>query len=169
MAEVARQLVPFETALKALHEWQLSFWSNGTGRPPGFFQSRIKADDERYKKLEDETKEQSGILAKVHDFMVSQVARAEAREKAEKDRADRHKLYMSLLWKIGAPIAGAILSLVGWGVSKAVPVIRILIDDYLRAHPAVTTELQKRSSASADPVVSYERQGSESAHIPNLR
>lgn len=164
MAEVTRQLIPFETSLKALHEWQLSFWSNGTGRPPGFFQSRIKADDERYKQLEDETKEQSGILAKVHDFMVSQVARAEAREKAEKERADRHKLYMSLLWKVGAPIAGAILSLVGWGVSKAAPVVKILIDDYLKAHPYVTEELQKRSSASADPVVSYKENYEQSAH-----
>lgn len=44
MQEVAKQLKP-------LHEWQLAFWSNGTDRPPGFFQTRIEADDKRYNAL----------------------------------------------------------------------------------------------------------------------
>ena len=51
MDEVSRQMAPMHAILQGLKDavqevktWQFGFWSNGSGRAPGFFQSRIKAD-----------------------------------------------------------------------------------------------------------------------------
>src|ERR1700733_3770207 len=65
MRKVAMDIVSKE--LKPIHEWMLSFWSNGSGRPPGYFQMRVIADDERYKRLECETKEQSEVLKRLDE------------------------------------------------------------------------------------------------------
>ena len=54
--EVADQLKPFIDTLKGVRDWQYSFWSNGSGRPMGFFQMRMKEDDERNRQLKEDLK-----------------------------------------------------------------------------------------------------------------
>ena len=166
MEEITRQLQPtltlfgsFEKALKDLHEWQLGFWSNGSGRPPGQFQTRIKQDDERYHRLETETKGQSLILTEVRDFMIGQVEARKAREEAEQKHAERvRKAVLVAKWA-----AGAIFALLSWGAAKAIPVVKILVDDYLRAHPYVSKQLRDKASNDG-PALSYENNPEQSAH-----
>jgi hypothetical protein len=165
--EVNKQLGPTHALLRSLGDsvskvesWQLSFWSNGSGRPPGFFQTRMKQDDERFATLKQENEAQSALLEDVKTYMTeSRTVRIE-REKGEKERDERRKTYWALAWKIGAPIATSLLGLLTWAAAKALPVVKILWEDYLRAHPAVSERL--KDSAQRAPVLSYYRQHQES-------
>ena len=149
MDEVARQLKPTHSLLTALHEWQLSFWSNGSGRPEGFFQGRIKSDDLRYRRLEEETKEQSNTLEELKDFMLEQRITREERVLAEKEKAERHVRYWTFgKWALGI-IGPALIAVLTWIAHEASPVLRILWEDYLRAHPVVTERL--RNHAESEP------------------
>ena len=151
VAEIKRQMEPTHSLLEDLknqgketHEWQLSFWSNGSGRVPGFFQRRM-VDDDKWRAQMDTHKET--VTQLVEDL---QKAR-EFRELREQETKDRHKRYWSLFWKISGPVATALLGLLTWGAAKAAPVVKILIDDYLKAHPQVTEQLKNRAADSSDP------------------
>ena len=153
--EVKRQVEPTHTLLQKLSEWQLAFWSNGSGRPPGFFQSRIKEDDHRYKELDDKTDAQNVVLDDVKCFMIEQRAVRVERERAEAERRKRHARY----WTVAKVVATApVLGLAGWIVTKAIPVAKILIEDYLKAHPYVSERLKNRSSVESSPVLSSTQQ-----------
>ena len=91
MGLLSKELEPFRN-------WMLGFWSNGSkDRPPGFFQMRVKADDERYARLEMETKSQSETLKVVEQFMAAQAIRATAREKEEQDRKEQRARNLALV------------------------------------------------------------------------
>ena len=51
MARLEKQLDELHVMAREDREWRLSFWSNGSNRPLGFFQHRIQHDDARYGKL----------------------------------------------------------------------------------------------------------------------
>jgi hypothetical protein len=151
MAEVSRQMGPVQEVLKKLHEWQLAFWSNGSGRPPGFFQTRIKEDDRRYSEMLDEVSKLTDHKAAVDAFIIELRLAREFREKREDEDKQRRKMYWGLVWKIGGPIGTGLLALLSWGAAKATPVIKILIDDYLQAHPHAMEQIKNSASGDGDP------------------
>lgn len=147
MAEVNRQMEPIKDMLAELHDWQLAFWSNGSGRVPGFFQRRIQDDDRWRETVEDHKSKVDtliGDLCKAREFR-------EKREEEEKERKQkRREFWMGIFWKAGLPFILFVVSAAAAGVVKAAPVIKILWDDYLRAHPQVTERL-KNTADSGDP------------------
>jgi hypothetical protein len=153
MDEIDRQLKPTHSLLEELkkqgkenHEWMLGFWANGSLRPEGFFQSRIKADDLRYKRLEDETKDQSTTLETLKAFMIEQKLTRVGRELAEKEKEERHARYFTFAkWLLGV-IGPVLLAAAGWLAHEASPVIKVLWEEYLKAHPVVTERLRDHVS-----------------------
>ena len=157
--EIKRQNEPMHDILRKLHEWQLSFWSNGSGRVPGFFQNRMKTDDDRYHALKEETSSQSILLEDVKTFMTEIRTIREERTKAEAERQKRHARY----WTVAKVVGGLLVSALLWGAKETYPVVKILVDDYLRAHPYVTEQLKNRAMSVPDSVYA-ERQ--KSADLP---
>ena len=148
MDEVSRQIQP-------IHDWQLAFWSNGSGRPPGFFQTRIKADDERYGRLEKELARQGEIADVMDDFVKTSNTRQKENEEHKRKREFRQKLWI--------PIAATIiLGLVGWMYHLCAPVAKILWDDYLKSHPIASEQL-KHSSYSQDSVYAKSKDSPQDA------
>lgn len=157
--EVSKQIRP-------IHDWMLGFWANGSGRPPGYFQMRVKSDDERYARLESETRNQSDTLDILKDFMQEQRLSREAREKAERDRRIRHARYWSVAkWALGI-VGPALLGLCTLAYQHLAPVLQILWEDYLKAHPAVTTRLKDLSSENSEPAYAG-RQRSQDSGLPS--
>ena len=186
--EIVMRLLSKE--LEPFRDWMLGFWSNGSkDRPLGFFQMRVKAeddrfttrvkqDDERYERLQEETKGQSETLEVVKQFMASQVAAREAREKAErevaeqkekeeKEKKERRARNWAIARWIGGIVGPALLALMAWAYHAMAPVVQILWQDYLKAHPIVMQQLQNRSSI--DPSLDYAGSNkTQDAVIPKL-
>ena len=149
MGLLSKELEPFRN-------WMLGFWSNGSkDRPPGFFQMRVKADDERYARLEMETKSQSETLKVVEQFMAAQAIRATAREKEEQDRKEQRARNLALVRWIAGIVIPALFAVLAWGYHATEPVIKILWEDYLKAHPFVTEQL-KQISKDGDSTIAHE-------------
>jgi len=149
MEEVSKQIGP-------LHEWQLAFWSNGSGRPLGYFQMRVKADDERFGRLADETKEQSEILRELKENM--QVIALEKKvDLALKEERTKKlaKRWPIIKWALGI-IGTAALTLGGWTIHKVEPVLEILLkdfwSDYQKAHPISSEKIKNLSTVNPDEV-----------------
>jgi len=115
MMEVMRQIQP-------IHDWMLAFWSNGSNRPPGYFQTRVQADDERYNRL-------------IESIKSSQ------------------RFWRGMLLKVAVPLLLGLLSGLGWGIKTVAPTVRILFEEYVRAHPAVEHRI-KNEGQVAYPVLS---------------
>lgn len=131
--------------LKPMHDWMLGFWSNGSGRPPGFFQMRVKQDDERYERLASETADQSKVLSKVDAYVTEEMT-------LRKHRAERWKFWWpKIQWLLGG-VGIVLLAIVGWVGPHAVKVVDILWQDYLRYHPGLSTDLKKAASSNQQPV-----------------
>ena len=160
MEEITRQMEPTHTLLQTLKEWQLAFWSNGSGRPPGFFQSRIQHDDDRYGRLKTESEAQSVVLGDVKSYMIEQRAVRVERERADTDRQKRHARY----WMIGKIAAGLLGTALAWGAKEAYPVVKILIEDYLHSHPYVSEKLKNKAANQLDPVYANRQ---NSADLPS--
>ena len=154
--------------LEPLLHWMHGFWSNGSNGPLGYyqmrnkaedekFQTRVKQDDERYKRLELETKGQSETLDILKMFMQEQRLFREMREKAE-EKADKEKReadekrekrrarnWAFAKWAAGI-IGPILLGFMAWAYSAAAPIIKIIWEDYLRAHPLTMEQLKHRAS-----------------------
>lgn len=153
--------------LKPLHEWQLSFWSNGSGRPLGFFQMRMREDDERYRlliKYQEEQKQELMRQSEVADRMDDEL-KAQANDRTrKKERWDRW-------WPIAKWVGGGIgtLALGGatWLTIHAVPIAHILWEDYLHYHPSVTQQL-KNVGEDVKPDYTGSKRSPEESKIPPL-
>jgi hypothetical protein len=167
MAEVSRQLEPTHSLLQQLHEWQLAFWSNGSGRVPGFFQRRMKEDDtwrgEAATKLDTLANHKESVDKFILELRLARDFR-EKREQEAKERQEKFKERLKFLTiKVALPIVVAILGLIGIAIKQSVPVIKILIDDYLKAHP-LASERIKNLSQVYDPTLA-QKQGDD-AGVP---
>lgn len=155
MAEVTRQVKPFAEALQALHEWQLAFWSNGSGRVPGFFQRRMQEDDRRNKEIDlrhgeilQEVNKLTDHKQAVDAFIVELRLAREFRERRESEAKTRRNFW---ILKVGVPVVVGVLGLLGVLARQAAPVVKILWDDYLHAHPVVTEQLRNRAAGGVTP------------------
>jgi hypothetical protein len=139
--EVAEQLKPMAAKIDSMHDWQLGFWSNGSGKPEGFFQRRMREDDKRN--------------AMIDNF----VKTAEKRQIELEDRVlQREKIWQ--FWKpilkwAGTGFGTAILGLVCWIGPKAAHVGFILWQDYMKSHPDAaqqikTVDAQPKSGVSSN-------------------
>lgn len=142
MDEVAIQLKSFSETLEGVREWQLAFWSNGVGKVPGFFQTRMKEDDkrreeedERHAQVKEDLKEQNEKLAPVVSYIEEQRILREHRKK-------RWEFWRPILWKVGGSVAGAFVALVIWAAPKVTHISIVLWEDYLKYHPEVTEQLK---------------------------
>lgn len=157
MEEVAKQLKPFLDTLTRVHDWQLSFWSNGSGRPPGFFQSRMKDDDERNARVKKDLADQNSKLEPV-------VAYIEDQRALKQHRDERWKFWWpKIQWAIGG-IATGLLALVAWLGPHVAHVVDILWRDYEHYHPGLSDEI-KKADTRIDPAVSS-RQNPQDAATP---
>lgn|ERR1700733_624315 len=141
MAEVSKQVQP-------LHDWQLAFWSNGSGRPPGFFQTRIKSDDERFGRLQAETKEQSEVLKRLDTNLTEITLEKKIEAAAKERRAKRFAFWFPIVKWVVVGLTGAMITVGSWAFTKIEPVVKILWDDYLTAHPDVNRKVKSLSSVS---------------------
>jgi hypothetical protein len=159
VAEVTKHTQP-------LKDWMYAFWSNGDkSRPPGFFQSRIAADDLRFAHLQDETNKQTEILDKVDEFIKLSNARQFESEERQKRKEKRIAFWLPIAkWVLGG-IGTALLAFIIWAAHAVVPVVKVLWEDYLKAHPVAQQRI-KNLSYSTEPVVSYSQKPSQDASAP---
>lgn len=158
--EVSKQIQP-------LHEWMLGFWSNGSGRPPGFFQMRIKADDDRFERLRKETETQSEVLKRLDANMQEIAAQKKAEDERKERMAKRIAFWLPILRLVGSGILAVLLALVGWLGPKAVRIVDVLWEDYMKAHPITEQKIKNISRGDSDPVYSREHNPIESAVEPH--
>ncbi len=145
MAEVSKQLKP-------IHDWMLGFWSNGSGRPPGYFQMRVKADDERYERLAKEAATQSKALNVMADFIKTSQTRQREAEERQREREERIRFWMPIAkWVLGG-IASLLLGLAIWAYHAVAPVVGVLWHDYLQTHPMVVQQLRHEPSENRLPM-----------------
>ncbi len=151
MAEVARQLRPFQDAIDGLrdavtiiHDWQTGFWSNGSGRPPGFFQMRMREDDERNKLIKDDLQKKDEKLDPV-------VAYIEEQRILKEHRAQVWKVWGPILKWSGGLLCTGIVGVTTWAFPHLIRVGEVLWDDYLKDHPAVVQKL-KTTSTDVPPI-----------------
>ena len=135
MAEVASQLKPFKDTLDALHEWQLAFWSNGSGRiEKGFFQRRMEEDDRRNAQIKEDLKTANDTIVP----LVAYVTRQNVRQQL-KDEFWR-KYGPAIKW-IGGTIGTAI---VGLCLTYGIPAIKAtwaIYQDYTQRHQIKTSDM----------------------------
>ena len=162
MEEVAKQMQPLQATLQKVHEWQLGWWSNGSkDRPPGFFQNRMKEDDRWRDEVRSQVDRLSANRAADAKFILELRMARKFREQREAEAKARRNFWIV---KVGVPVLVAILGLIGVAVKVSAPIIKVLVDDYLRAHPYVTEHLKKQNSSELDPA--YAGDHRNSADLP---
>lgn len=138
--EKIRELVVQEVSrhISPLREWMYAFYSNGDKtRPPGFFQMRIKADDERYEHLMDVQSDQTNALKEVASYVEDQKLRQKIDQERKAKWEKRIKFWLPIVKIVVPAMLGGALTLGTWGLAKAIPVMRSLWGDYLRSHPSL--------------------------------
>jgi hypothetical protein len=157
VAEVASQLKPFLDTLTKVHDWQISFWSNGNkDLPKGFFQRRMEDDDIRNAQIKADLKKQTEVADELVDYVKQQKFIAEHREK-------RWKFWWpKIQWALGG-LASVILALGAWLGPRAVHVGVILWQDYLKYHPAVSEQIKHADAQPAPAVQSSQQKPSQDA------
>jgi hypothetical protein len=137
--EVAEQLKPMNLKLEAMHDWQLGFWSNGSGRPEGFFQRRMKEDDKRNTMLED-------FVKTAQQRQIESEARKLQREKI-------WQFWKPILKWAGGGLSTALIALTCWLGPKVVNIAIIIYGELEKTHPAMTEKI-KTVDAQPNPGVS---------------
>ena len=158
-AEVTAQMKPVAEMLKAVHEWQLSFWSNGSGRPPGFFQSRMLADDVRNAQTKEELKAATSLAEAAAANAAKVAVYINKKQILEEHRAEQWKRVWAFVKWVGPSVGAAFLGLCVWLGPRIVKVGDILVQDYLKYHPAVSEQLKTVSSDPVPAVQSVQQTG----------
>jgi hypothetical protein len=157
MAEVASQLKPFGDKIDAMHDWQLGFWSNGSGRPVGFFQRRMKEDDERNIR----------VITYI-DNAEKRQAESETRKKVEEERQQAREAawrkWSPVVKWVGGILSTLVIAAAVWLGSKVVLVAEILWQDYEHNHPGVSQQL-KTIGAQPDPAYAKKQIPPEDAAV----
>jgi hypothetical protein len=110
-----------------MHDWQLGFWSNGSGKPPGFFQMRMKEDDARNRRVE--------------EYIELAETRQIEKEDRVKQREKRWGFWKPIVGWVVTGFMGGLVTFSIWFVPRAFHVIDVLWHDYERYHPAVRQQL----------------------------
>ena len=165
MDEVIRHINPLKVALEKMSSvldratsTLRTLYSNGSGGPPGYLEVAREEDDERYNRLE------KASLSQAEDIKVIKETLLLTKDR-EARRAEMTKKVWKIGWKIGAALLAGLASLIGWGWHQTAPVIKILIDDYMKAHPMVM-ERMKNLSHEVDPVVSSDQAPQDAGNSP---
>lgn len=133
-------MTPVIQRLNSTHKLLLSLWSNGSGGPPGFLENAHKENTERFKSL-DRRMDTFDVHKDTVDTLIAVYT----------DRRQHIEVRNALLLKFAkwaVPITlGAMLSITTWGIHKAVPIVQILWEDYLREHPSVEHQMKNVSQS----------------------
>lgn len=133
--EITKHVLPLQTGLASVTATLRSLYSNGSEGPPGYLEMLRKEDDERYGRLTEASREQAKDIKEIKEVILLQ-----------KDREERKSIFtkkaLKIGWKVVAVILAGLGSLIGWGVHQTVPIVKILIDDYIKAHPMVMERMK---------------------------
>ena len=137
--ELVTHFGPMAATVDRLDKTVRSLYSNGSGGPPGYLETARAEDNLRYTRL----------LTKVDELCVDQkaanlfivLAGAEAKRKEK-----RREFLAKVGWKFAALSMAALLGLAGWTYKEVSPLVRSVVKEYLRSHPAVSEELKNHVS-----------------------
>jgi hypothetical protein len=154
--EVRTELAPVLAALAKLNSWKLSLWANGSGGPPGYLEKARQEDDERYGRLLAMAQESSAARTCMNNFM-------SLHEDREKRWDETKSKLFKIGWKAAVGLFAVFMAVMGWAYHATAPVLKILWEDYLRAHPIAEQKLKTLSYNPECVVVASE------AALPNMR
>lgn len=153
--EVFNELVT--PRLGSLERTVRSLYSNGSGGPPGYLETARAEDQERFKKLFQFVEATQENASTFKEFIKSYYA-----EKAHTKLRVKQGIKVGR-WILGV-VGSALLALGGLAYHAAVPVVKVLWDDYVKAHPQVQEDLKKvtvvppnGTAANADLPDSYQK------------
>lgn len=153
---IPREITPMRTTLDRLDRTVRSFYSNGSGGPPGALEIWRKEDQETFAEL----KESAKVSAANNDTFLKFISRYDEREARKKQL---RQFLIKWGWKAAVAIAGGVFWLGSWTFHQVYPVIHAVWQEYEKNHPAVSREIEShRSQSTSEPMVS------QSAHIPHL-
>lgn len=148
-SEVESKMLPLTQKVDKIDRRLLGLWSNGSGGPPGYLETARDEDKRRQDQLDEALKE-------IRSTQLQTARSVDLITDRDQQKAIRRKKYIGLLWKIGGPIGAALLSLLAWGWHEVAPVFKVLWEDYLKAHPAVSIRLQQMSQDDRTSVYAQE-------------
>ena len=147
MARLEKQLNELHVMAREDREWRLSFWSNGSNRPLGFFQHRIQHDNARYGKLAE-------TMATVIEGQASNASHLKLLVDREMQAAGRRKGWLMWARYVILPIVLLVLSGIGWTIKEVAPVWMSVMEDYAHVHEFVHGgNLKQHPAAEPTPPV----------------
>jgi hypothetical protein len=133
-----------DKALALAHEWQLSLFANGSGRPPGFFDVRVKADDAWRKEIREklEKQEELGVhVEEMRKLLAAQLARSEEK------KARNSKVAWWFAGVTGSVLSAALI----FAGSQLYKVASIMWDSYRKVDPTAVKRLDSELKHPIDP------------------
>lgn len=88
-----------------------------------------------------------GLTQKVDRILVL-IAKQDGREEV---RTKIRKLIWKWGWKVAVAVFAVLMALARWAWVELEPIGKILIDDYLKAHPMVMEQLKNKSAVDLEP------------------
>jgi hypothetical protein len=88
-----------------------------------------------------------GLTQKVDRILVL-IAKQDGREEV---RTKIRKLIWKWGWKVAVALFAVLMALARWAWVELEPIGKILIDDYLKAHPMVMEQLKNKSAVDLEP------------------
>lgn len=137
---------PIENKLEELKEaqgetnaWKLSLYSNGSKGPPGFLETAREQDRKTFVRLFGIARDLTRSIKPLEAFILEQKIRQNLQK-------ERRAFWKGFLLKVGIPVMATILTGTGIAIRKSVPVIHILIEDYIESHPNVLKKVGELNS-----------------------
>lgn len=167
--EVNSQLNPLKETVDRLDKTVRSLYRNGSGGPPGYLETARAEDNEWKEKLLAVVEKHSEQLDQTEDFVTTYNALQEFLHTQTERRQKFIKFWAPKIWKVGASLA--VSGMIGCGtlLHKAMPVMQILWEDYLRAHPAAATQLKNVTTNQQGKYYAEKQQQQQDAGNPDLR
>ena len=163
MLEVHSQLSPLKATVDRLDKTLHSLYRNGEGGE-GYLE-RARAEDEEWKsELRGVVGKHGDQLDKIDDFVNTYNTLQIELQNRKKRREELWKFWGPKIWQMAGAIAIAICSVTGWAYHEISPVVKVLWQDYLRAHPVVASQLKNTSSIQPEKLYAVKQKPSETAH-----
>jgi hypothetical protein len=153
MEEVSKQIGPLAATVGRMDKTLRSLYRNGSdaGGPPGYLETAREEDKQQFSGIAKDMKE----LKEFKDTISQYVLLAKDREKRQEDF---RKKVLKIGWKVTTVIFAGLAALGTWTYHELAPVAKTVWDDYLKSHPALSSELKKLSWIPNPVVSSFHRQ-----------
>lgn len=128
------QMQPIQKQVADVAARLRSFYSNGSGGPPGALEIWREEDNKRFETLFATAEESKELAITVKDFIKDELKRREARKQRIASAIAASKVLLPI-------IGSALLAVAGFLYHAAAPVVKVLWEEYLKAHPSVSQRL----------------------------